>query len=808
MKECNFVFKMAEKYDIELFGPGFKMILNACAPTRSQCHPADCREKDDTGKCHKYSNQPEETTGQMIFYNLQDKPINQMCGGGNKTFQCTEACTVMALGKSNFRHLPQVTPEENGIGFYLDVQLYSIQKYSYKDAVLKKIKFPIERICRITENPQKGDINQPEQTVFIPINFKVKCDPTDPLSATPYSIQNVCKSGIVWYGKRCASMGEICDFRKPLSFQNMIHFGGYFPKRVSPSKPYKCGYDENNVPWPEVDSDELLHYQTQCYCVTEHYLNNKNTNVMVYQGAPQYEIEIPLNISNNDVTVYTCPNKDSDELQNLPSEIKRLHMINECNLNLTIKTMFNGPSPVTVYMLRSPDWDMPEDNDFFESWKMVYSGNYFKKGQMANIWKKEFPGQSTAYFGNVSAFFMFDDIKASLTQFKLPFIECERDRTRSDDQPCLCAKGYNMTILSPDMCKPVCIPIVHKEKTSPIHFWTWLIPLFLILSIIMFTAIWWKRYKNTPQGDKVRLYINVAKDSCFAGQLVCIKKVKRLCTYVNGNCLNKASDGGADNMSRSKNKILTESLLSASSNDKDTNDGDRAETRNSDNEWTSKNYMSPGNLSSNTINDHSRNDKKDLPFQGDNDTSSSHSVSDNNKNNINGSNRDILSLNNVHTKGVTKEKKGDKKKAFKSNNPSSFRKAVVNIKKEERLNAEKEIEQRETKATKKKAPNVPTPNEVTVENLLDTLNMSQYKKKLYSIGCDSLETVVLASIDDLIEDGKMKKMHAKVFVKAAKKILENISEENEIGDGNLNVVNMMKSFSGNDDGNDDGNENK
>ena len=163
--------------------------------------------------------------------------------------------------------------------------------------------------------------------------------------------------------------------------------------------------------------------------------------------------------------------------------------------------------------------------------------------------------------------------------------------------------------------------------------------------------------------------------------------------------------------------------------------------------------------------------------------------------------RDILSLNNVHTKGVTKEKKGDKKKAFKSNNPSSFRKAVVNIKKEERLNAEKEIEQRETKATKKKAPNVPTPNEVTVENLLDTLNMSQYKKKLYSIGCDSLETVVLASIDDLIEDGKMKKMHAKVFVKAAKKILENISEENEIGDGNLNVVNMMKSFSGNDDGN-------
>merc|ERR1711871_1127223 len=63
-------------------------------------------------------------------------------------------------------------------------------------------------------------------------------------------------------------------------------------------------------------------------------------------------------------------------------------------------------------------------------------------------------------------------------------------------------------------------------------------------------------------------------------------------------------------------------------------------------------------------------------------------------------------------------------------------------------------------------------NNVTVRDLLKKLNMLQYLDNLDSIGCDSIETAIFANVDDLVTDAHMRKIHAKIFVKAAKKIME------------------------------------
>ena len=70
--------------------------------------------------------------------------------------------------------------------------------------------------------------------------------------------------------------------------------------------------------------------------------------------------------------------------------------------------------------------------------------------------------------------------------------------------------------------------------------------------------------------------------------------------------------------------------------------------------------------------------------------------------------------------------------------------------------------------------------------------MSQYKETLFEIGCDTLEIIAVASVEDLVVDGRMKKMHAKIFLKAVKDLLKKTSsQENggEKGDGNLDIVN-------------------
>ena len=50
--------------------------------------------------------------------------------------------------------------------------------------------------------------------------------------------------------------------------------------------------------------------------------------------------------------------------------------------------------------------------------------------------------------------------------------------------------------------------------------------------------------------------------------------------------------------------------------------------------------------------------------------------------------------------------------------------------------------------------------------------MLQYMDDLVNMGCDTIENAVFANVDDLVTDGQMKKIHAKVFIKAAKKIME------------------------------------
>ena len=63
-------------------------------------------------------------------------------------------------------------------------------------------------------------------------------------------------------------------------------------------------------------------------------------------------------------------------------------------------------------------------------------------------------------------------------------------------------------------------------------------------------------------------------------------------------------------------------------------------------------------------------------------------------------------------------------------------------------------------------------NNISIEDLLNKLNMLQYMDDLVDMGCDSIENAVFANVDDLVNDGHMKKIHAKVFVKAAKKVME------------------------------------
>jgi hypothetical protein len=61
---------------------------------------------------------------------------------------------------------------------------------------------------------------------------------------------------------------------------------------------------------------------------------------------------------------------------------------------------------------------------------------------------------------------------------------------------------------------------------------------------------------------------------------------------------------------------------------------------------------------------------------------------------------------------------------------------------------------------------------ISIEDLLYKLNMLQYMDDLVNMGCDTIENAVFANVDDLVTDGQMKKIHAKVFIKAAKKIME------------------------------------
>ena len=145
-KSCDFQFTMAKLYDIELYGPGIRMLLNPCEQLQQgQCHPADCKKEisktdytlpgEPSPTCKPYDNVPDLTTGRMIFYSLQDKPINQKCfdNSNNNTVDCTEACSVMVHGKNsreNTLAVPVVKLETHGrAGYYLEVKLYSLQAY-------------------------------------------------------------------------------------------------------------------------------------------------------------------------------------------------------------------------------------------------------------------------------------------------------------------------------------------------------------------------------------------------------------------------------------------------------------------------------------------------------------------------------------------------------------------------------------------------------------------------------------------------------------------------------------------------------
>jgi hypothetical protein len=679
--------------------------------------------------CKPYNNVPDLTTGRMIFYSLQDKPINQKCfdNSNNNTVDCTEACSVMVHGKNsreNTLAVPVVKLETHGrAGYYLEVNLYSLQAYKQlridpteKTKFLKNtdLKFPIEKICSVPIKPKMPNIIKaalpPEKSnslLFMPITIKVKCDPTDPFSTTPDLFgwppkyvkkieagykryypwsQEHCKSGVVWYGKRCANMGEHCDFLRPLSFQNMIHFGGYVPKRVSKTEKYKCGQDEDGKPWIEGHYGVLKNYDKQCYCVKEEEIEKEST-IAVY--GHDSKTPIPLNVSK----------KNNHMLTQLPAKLVGLHMIVKRGLQLKVKV--SGHAPVIAYMLREAKWEK-KDLDFGD-WEMISSGPYLGPNSIVNVWqKKKLKAQHDPYdLSTSSAYYMFDDIKSSLTKFNMPFINCNRDIT-DPNQPCLCNAGYEMTILSPDMCQKVCIPIDKVTPTEPISILIWLIPLLFILSIGIFSAIWWIRYKDTPRGDAVRKYASNAKVSCITCLSICKIKAKTLWENSKESCKNcykqaYNTNGNNDNSKKKlKRKSLTESLLTTA--DDDDNDGEIIGIAN---------------------------DKED-----------------------------------------TKRKDGILSSIFRSSKSGSYSSLLKSKKTQER-------------------------NEI--ELLLETLNMLQYKDSLVEIGCDTLEMAAMATLDDLIVDAKMKKMHAKIFLKAVsgKKVQSDaLSQNNDtIGDGNLNIVN-------------------
>ncbi len=92
--------------------------------------------------------------------------------------------------------------------------------------------------------------------------------------------------------------------------------------------------------------------------------------------------------------------------------------------------------------------------------------------------------------------------------------------------------------------------------------------------------------------------------------------------------------------------------------------------------------------------------------------------------------------------------------------------------KEKAINAEKEKDAIKRKKKEKAKNEDKQRKKIRIEDLLEKLNMSQYVDNLQDIGCDTLEMLVLASTEDLVNDGKMKKMHAKILIKAARKVLK------------------------------------
>ena len=106
-------------------------------------------------------------------------------------------------------------------------------------------------------------------------------------------------------------------------------------------------------------------------------------------------------------------------------------------------------------------------------------------------------------------------------------------------------------------------------------------------------------------------------------------------------------------------------------------------------------------------------------------------------------------------------------------NGKSFDLPIIHgTEKEKAINAEKEKDAIKRKKKEKAKNEDKQRKKIRIEDLLENLNMSQYVDNLQDIGCDTLEMLVLATTEDLVDDGKMKKMHAKILIKAARKVLK------------------------------------